>query len=207
MNIPILYTFRRCPYAIRARMGLALNNIDVQSHEVSFRNKPAAMLEASPKGTVPVLILWDQVLEESIDIIYWAFQMNNDQRFLQGEEKTRAFVFKYDQLFKTSLTYYKYADMHPQKSAKEYRQDCESFMRHFEQRLKTNEFLFSDHMEIVDLCMFPFIRQLSKVDESWFAVALYPHLKRWKTFFDTSDFFAKVMEKTGDSHQIGDTRA
>ena len=207
MNIPILYTFRRCPYAIRARMGLVLNNIDVEKHEVSFKNKPAAMLKASPKGTVAVLVLANQVLEESIDIIYWAFKKNQNREILQNEEQTRGFVGEHDQLFKTSLTYYKYADMHPAKPAEEYRKDCENFMRHFEQRLKTNEFLFSDHMEIVDLCMFPFIRQLSKVDESWFAGAPYPQLKRWKAFFDTSDFFAKVMKKTGDSHQIGDTRA
>ena len=77
MKFPILYSFKRCPYAMRARMAIKLANIRCEIREIRLNNKPEHMLEASPKGTVPVLILEDKIIDESIEIIEWVLDQDN----------------------------------------------------------------------------------------------------------------------------------
>ena len=201
---PICYTFRRCPYAIRARMTLDYSRTEVVYREIVFRNKPPEMLKISPKGTVPVLQLEDgTVLEESWDIMKWAVtnnDSNNDpQNWLpsstEKRESMEQLIYKNDVEFKFSLDKYKYADRHPAHSRAEYRQQCEAFLCLLEQKLAASRFLLGDHLSLADIGVFPFIRQFSMVEEGWLKSSPYPHLHNWLALLLESDRFKRIMDK------------
>ena len=196
--LPILYSFRRCPYAIRARMALAYSGFEVELREVWLRDKPDAMLEASPKGTVPVMVLADgTVLDESIDIIWWAVRQNDPDGWIQEElvEQTHALVDKNDFVFKKNLDKYKYWDRYPEHSKEHYRADCEVFLKKLENLLEKQRFLFSPELTLADVAVFPFIRQFAFADKPWFDQAPYPGLQAWLAFFIESPLFTNVMDK------------
>ena len=139
MSLPLLYSFRRCPYAIRARMALFNSDIQIDIHEVSLKNKPRAMLELSSKGTVPVLVVDDQVIDESLDIMLWALNINDPDGWYADyseAEKSHAMqlITQNDEEFKGWLDKYKYADRHPEFSQDYYREKCEGlFSRYWRQ--------------------------------------------------------------------------
>jgi glutathione S-transferase len=164
--LPILYTFRRCPYAIRARLSIAVSGVSVEYREIALRNKPQAMLLISPKGTVPVLQLADgRVIDQSLDIMLWALALNDPQQWLQGEkslpESAKALIDTNDGPFKFWLDRYKYADRHPEQSAEHYRQQAEEFLQSLERLLEVREYLLGEHLSIADMAIFPFIRQFA----------------------------------------------
>lgn len=196
---PILYSFRRCPYAMRARLSIKYSGIKVELREIILRNKPQAMLDISPKGTVPVLQLADgNVIDESWDIVHWA-TAKSDPRNFRGDETRVAdanqLVSQNDNEFKQHLDHYKYADRFPEFSAEHYRTQGELFLAHLEQRLSEHAFLLDDQPSLADIGIFPFIRQFAHVDIDWFQQTPYPNLQRWFNNHLSSDLFASIMNK------------
>lgn len=196
--LPILYTFRRCPYAMRARLAIAASGVVVEYREIVLRNKPQAMLDISPKGTVPVLQLVDgRVIEQSLDIMLWALSLNDPQQWLQGKkslpDSAKALIDTNDGTFKFWLDRYKYADRHPEHSAQHYRQQAEEFLQTLERLLSTQKYLFGARLSIADIAIFPFIRQFAAVDKTWFAASDYLRLQQWLNELVMSDLFAEVM--------------
>ncbi|MDG2018867.1 MAG: glutathione S-transferase [Porticoccaceae bacterium] len=194
---PILYSFRRCPYAIRARMAIAYASINLEIREVSLANKPAEMLAISPKGTVPVLQLSDRVVDESLEIIDWALGQSDPEGWLALECQTEqlALIEENDNPFKDGLDKYKYWDRFPEQSQQVYRRYAEKFISSLELRLQQNTYLFGAKICMADIAIFPFIRQFAFVDKAWFDQSSYPSVQRWLNEFLQSDLFNQVMQK------------
>ncbi|WP_394203725.1 glutathione S-transferase [Shewanella waksmanii] len=197
---PILYSFRRCPYAMRARLGLLLGKQQVQLREIILKYKPQAMLDASPKGTVPVLILNSgEVIDESLDIMLWSLQQHDpDNLLLAGtpkQELAQALIATNDNQFKPWLDKYKYADRHPEHDESYYRQQGESFIAQLESLLRKQDNLLGSSASIADFAIFPFIRQFAHVDRNWFFAADYPNVQRWLTAHINSEIFTQAMQK------------
>jgi glutathione S-transferase len=202
--LPILYSYRRCPYAMRARMALKLADIEVEIREISLRDKPAHLLQISPKATVPVLILQDgRVIDESLEIMFWAFNNAREENdALQaakyqtnGHEASRALVLINDSAFKKNLDCYKYPERNPEKSQLEYRQLGESFLAQLESLLQQNPYLFGEKPSFADYATFPFIRQFAAVDTAWFEASTYIKLRAWLNNLVNSEVFVSVMQK------------
>jgi len=200
-NLPILYSFRRCPYAMRARMSLLLADIPVELREVALRNKPAEMLALSPKATVPVLELVDgTVLEESLDIMHWAWQHIDDESGVKyvPEQALTELIAPLTQStgsFKVYLDKYKYADRYPEQSAQEYRQQAEIYLHQLAKQLAEQQFLFGTQWSFADIAIAPFIRQFSRVDPEWFAKCEHSKVREWLYRVLESREFQTVMKK------------
>jgi glutathione S-transferase len=197
MNRPLLYTFRRCPFAIRARLAIAVASVEVEQCEVSLRDKPAAMLAISPKGTVPVLQLPDgKVLEESLDIMRWALTQNDPAHWLKASAPdAEKLVAENDTLFKAALDRYKYPTRYAEHPAETHREAAQAFPARLEARLTQRGYVTGDEPCWVDAAVFPFIRQFAAVEPEWFAEAPFPHLKVWLANWLASPLFAAVMHK------------
>jgi len=212
---PILYSYRRCPYAMRARMAIAYSGIQVEQREIVFWDKPAHMLEVSPKGTVPVLILPDgSVVDESRDIMLWALNNaktseahNGEQAWLcvdspQVQEEIAQWITLCDDEFKPHLDHYKYADRFPENSKESYREQGCAFLKLIEKSLAVNLdaerdgklALIGEDITMADIAVFPFIRQFVNVDKIWFEDADYPCLKKWLAQNLESAYFKAVMK-------------
>lgn len=192
---PILYSFRRCPYAIRARLALAFAKVKVELREVRLSDKPPSMLAISPKATVPVLQLpGGEVIDESIDIISWAHQhMDKSQVMLWQPE--HELVSINDQQFKYYLDRYKYFERYPEKTQQAYRAHCHAFLAQLEASLLNHPFLLGAEPSLVDVAIMPFIRQFAKVDLQWFYNAPYPNLNNWLKHWLQQPIFEAVMKK------------
>lgn len=157
-DLPVLYSFRRCPYAMRARLAIRHAMIKVELREIELRSKPTQMLAASPKGTVPVLVLADgAVIDESLDIMRWALQQNDPGEWLQVND-FEALIQTNDSSFKYNLDRYKYADRYPEYPAGFYRQQGELFLAELERRLMRTQYLCGSYFSIADAAIAPFIR-------------------------------------------------
>ena len=197
MALPILYSYRRCPYAMRARMALWAAQIQLEVREVSLREKPQHLLQISPKATVPVLQLPDEtVLEQSLDIMHWALQQNDVQGWLGGNvAMADTLIGVNDGEFKKALDRYKYPERYPEQSALFYRQQGEQFLQRLEALLSEHRFLLGDSASIADVAIFPFIRQFAAVDAEWFAQSDYVSLRAWLAGWVESALFDEVMQK------------
>lgn len=195
--IALLYSYRRCPYAMRARMALSYAGIAYQVQEISLKDKPPGLLAVSPKGTVPVLVLPDErVLEQSLDIMHWALQQHDPDSWLgMDREKSQALISENDGAFKQALDKYKYASRFPEQSAASYRSQAEVFLQKLELALQDGPFLSGAHLSLTDVAIFPFIRQFAAVDADWFAQANYPKLQTWLQARLESSLFLRVMAK------------
>ena len=200
-TLPLLYSFRRCPYAMRARMALYASQIDVEIREVSLREKPAEMLVASAKATVPVLITGsNQVIDESLDIMKWALAINDPQGWLNAYSSEtlvlmQTLIHENDTVFKQHLDHYKYAERFPEHPAEYYRQQGEVFLATLELRLEGSSYLYSGRISIADIAIFPFVRQFVSVDKEWFNQSCYFKLQSWlQRLLDCEQFMA-AMEK------------
>jgi glutathione S-transferase len=195
--LALLYSYRRCPYAMRARMALSYAGIAYQLHDISLKDKPAGLLAVSPKGTVPVLVLPDgRVLEQSLDIMHWALQQHDPSCWLDiDRDNSQALISENDGAFKQALDKYKYASRFPEQSAEAYRSQAEVFLRKLEQALQDQPFLSGAHLSLTDVAIFPFIRQFAAVDANWFAQAAYPKLQAWLQARLESSLFLGVMSK------------
>lgn len=199
-GLPILYSFRRCPYAMRARMALRAAAIPVEIREVVLRDKPAHMLELSPKGTVPVLWLSDgTVIDESRDIMTWALQRKDPLSWWPTTEDTLAdalaLIDRNDHEFKHHLDRYKYANRYEGAVATEHRTAAESFLQTLDARLTTQPFLSGESRGFLDAAIVPFIRQFANTDRTWFDAAPYPALQAWMTRELAAPSFTEVMVK------------
>ncbi len=194
MTLPILYSYRRCPYAMRARMALKLANIQVEIREVSLRDKPSLMLQVSPKGTVPVLVLPDgKVIDESLDIMLFALLNQLSAGHL--DEVSRGLITENDTSFKRALDAYKYPERYPQKSQIGHRADGEVFLQKLEDLLQQHAYLLGTTESLVDMAIFPFVRQFAAVDGAWFENAHYAKLRAWLKGWTESELFNSIMEK------------
>ena len=193
----ILYSYRRCPYAMRARMALRYAGIAVEIREISLKDKPQSMRKVSPKATVPVLVLQDgTVLEESLDIMRWALQQRDSDGWLSADsELTQQLIAENDGSFKQALDKYKYAIRFPEQPAETYRAQGEVFLQKLESLLGRSKFLLKDQISQADIAIFPFIRQFSGVDTAWFETAPYPKLRAWLKGLVESELFVSIMEK------------
>ncbi len=186
---PILYTFRRCPYAMRARLAIDASAVSVELREILLRDKPTAMLEASPKGTVPVLVVNDQVIDESFDIMLWALAQNDPEGWLR--HRNDALIGECDGTFKVALDAYKYG----QGDVSEPRETAAEFLRKLDVILSEQSWLGGDSCALTDMAIVTFVRQYAHVDQDWFYAQPWPHLIRWLDDFKASDRFARIMQK------------
>jgi len=198
-GLPILYSFRRCPYAIRARLAVRVSGAGVTLREVVLRNKPAALVAASPKATVPVLQFSNgAVLDQSLDIMRWALRLNDPQGWLRFEDhaETQALIEFNDGPFKQALDRYKYASPPPQRPAHADRDEAlELMLAPLNARLAERGFLCRDAPSLADMAIVPFVRQFAAVDGAWFDRAPLPHLQVWLQRIETSPLFVSVMHK------------
>ncbi|CAN6960330.1 MULTISPECIES: glutathione S-transferase [Psychrobacter] len=200
MTVPLhrLYSFRRCPYAMRARLGILFAELQVELREITLKNKPMQMLAISPKATVPVLQLADgRVIEESREIMEWVLEQQDPQRLLDSEvlQQANALIDKNDNEFKHWLDRYKYADRHPEMTQEEYRQRGEVFLQVLEELLTKNPYLLGDSITIADIGVMPFVRQFAHVDRDVFYDLPYPNLQRWLQDWLAHPSFLQAMKK------------
>lgn len=209
MNTPVLYSFRRCPYCMRAHMALKKAGIKVELREVKLSDMPEEAIKISPKATVPILVLPDgSFIDESWDIVKWALDQNDPDKWL-GDEKeylldVEMLVETNDFSFKKDLDHYKYADRYPEQSELEYRQACEEFIEELEEMLTDNRYLLTDRLTAADISVFSFVRQFSMVDKAWFDQSPYPKVRHWLDEIVNSEFFQSVFQKH-EIWQTGDT--
>ena len=205
---PILYTFRRCPYAIRARLAIHASGVDVDMREVDLRNKPPAMLACSPKGTVPVLQLTDgKVLEESLDIMRWALAIQDPEGWIDPSAAWLAealgLIGENDGSFKRTLDDYKYAGRpqpgfqpsSPRLAPEHYREQAGAFLQVLNARLERRPFLMGEYLSLPDVAILPFIRQFAQVDKKWFYKAHAGPLAIWHDRLLQSPRFVEIMQK------------
>ncbi|MBI6950147.1 glutathione S-transferase [Pseudomonas koreensis] len=191
-----LYSFRRCPYAMRARMALRYSGVAVEIVEVSLKAKPAAMLAISPKGTVPVLEADGRVIDESLEIMRWALaQHDPDDWLLDGDSRIAGLIEANDQGFKVHLNRYKYAERYPEQPMEVYRAEGAVFLQRLDGLLEGRDYLLSDHLSLADVALLPFVRQFAHVDREWFAQTPYVRLQAWLQRFLESNLFTSIMKK------------
>lgn len=191
MAVPILYSFRRCPYAMRARLALWASGVRVELREVKLAAKPQAMLDISPKGTVPVLQLPDgQVLEESLDIMRWALGQKDPRNWLVRDEPE--WIAENDGPFKFHLDRYKYPERH-KSDALEHRAEAVSILRRWDDRLGSGQGASDSDWGLSDAAILPFVRQFASVDPYWFEGLDIPHVQTWLAKFLEGTLFAAIM--------------
>ncbi|MEE9331494.1 MAG: glutathione S-transferase [Methylophilaceae bacterium] len=200
--MPVLYSYRRCPYAMRARMGLNYASINVEIREISFRNKPKHLLMISPKATVPVLVLSDhEIIDESLDILFWALNKKDVDGWLTPNiQAAKSLIVENDTRFKAVLDAYKYPERNLESTQVGHRAKGEIFLRKLEALLekslsKESPGLFGDLPTLADIAIFPFVRQFRGVDSDWFDASPYPKLNAWLTTLVESELFASIMQK------------
>lgn len=201
MSETLLFSFRRCPYAMRARMALRYSGVALRIVEVSLKAKPAEMLALSPKGTVPVLCVGGQVIDESLAIMHWALAQNDPEDWLleadpAAQRLMAQLIGENDQAFKVHLNRYKYAERYPEQPMEHYPAEGEVFLRQLEGLLAQRDYLLADHLSLADVALMPFIRQFAHVDREWFATTPYPRLQQWLQRFLAAPLFTAVMAKT-----------
>lgn len=190
-GIPILYSFRRCPYAMRARMALLVSGTAYAHREVLLRDKPAAMLAASPKGTVPVLVLADgTVIDESIDIMRWALAQNDPEDWLARADAELVALF--DGAFKHHLDRYKYAGRYDADPLV-HRAAGLAMLAELDTRLADLDYLGGAKPGFNDIAIFPFVRQFAGVDAAWFAADAPRRVREWLSVLVASDLYERAM--------------
>ena len=190
---PILYSFRRCPYAMRARMALLTSGKIYTHREVLLRDKPAAMLAASPKGTVPILVLADgTVIDESIDIMHWTLSQHDPEDWLPRADTK--LVAKFDSVFKHHLDRYKYAARY-EVDPLHHRAAGLAMLAELDERLKEQDYLDGATRGFSDIALFPFVRQFAGVDAQWFAVNAPKRVCEWLAILVASELFEQAMVK------------
>ena len=197
-NLPILYSFRRCPYAMRARMAIHISGQKCELREVLLRDKPPSMLEYSAKGTVPVLILQDgNVIDESLDVIDWALNLNDPDDWQRSKDtkKTKELIKINDGEFKYHLDRYKYSKRYENEDPEFHRKKCLKFIESINNELNNSEYIFDDNISYADIVLLPFIRQFRIADIDWFDALPYNNLKKWLSGFLDSTLLNSIMKK------------
>ncbi|MGJ8681384.1 glutathione S-transferase [Paraglaciecola sp.] len=215
MPLPILYSLRNCPYAMRARIAIFKSTITVELRDIVLKNKPEEMLLASPKGTVPVLVIpsnsgggKQRVIDESIDIMLWALGEKDPANLLRANSQENIYkqfdsqsntedilnlIFRFDHEFKSRLEDYKCAKRYHESNLQQCRQECEVYIQLLEDKLTEQQYLFGDLESMADIAILPFIRQFAKVERKWYLQSPYPGVKSWLNRYLQSIMFNKVM--------------
>ena len=197
MTLPILYSFRRCPYAMRARMALILASKKCELREILLKNKPEEMLKTSTKGTVPVLQFQDRVLDESLDIISWAMESNHSNLHIYSEAEeifSIELLRLFDTKFKYHLDRYKYSsryDAEPQ----EHQQECRVILEALEVEIDPNPWIFGSTVSLLDISILPFIRQCKIANPDWFYTQKFNKVITLLNYFEKDDLFMQAMQK------------
>jgi glutathione S-transferase len=221
IELPVLYSLRNCPYAMRARLAIYAAKQQVQLRDLVLSNKPAEMLAVSPKGTVPVLVTASNfVIDESLAIMQWAFSQTDPDDYLHKKVPNKAELNKevlnkevlnkealnalaemlavieiFDHEFKGHLEKYRCSKRYHEPSLIADRQQCEAYLADLESRLCQYQYLMSDKPSLVDLALMPFIRQFARVERQWYLQSPYPKLRQWLNGYLQSRMFSKVMEQ------------
>ena len=190
----VLYSFRRCPYAMRARMALNVSGAQYEHREVVLRDKPPEMLAVSPKGTVPVLVTPDAgVLEESLDIMRWALARSDPEGWLQRQDED--LLAANDGPFKHHLDRYKYSTRYDDADPQEHGAKAAEHLRVLDERLAASPYLCGEKRGFADIAIFPFVRQFVNADKEWFAAQGLKHVENWLGGLTGSDLFTGIMAK------------
>jgi glutathione S-transferase len=195
MSRPILWTFRRCPYAMRARLAIASAEIEVELREILLRDKPKPFLDASPKGTVPVLQSGDRVIEESLDVMLWALEQNDPEGWLDMPGHGFELISESDGPFKEALDRYKYASRHPDVDVSQEQHKAGLFLHKLDGMLDNRGFLYASKPQLADLAILPFVRQFAHVDLPWFQDQSWTRVCAWLDAFKASEQFKSIMIK------------
>ncbi|WP_342743780.1 glutathione S-transferase [Cognaticolwellia beringensis] len=216
MALPILYSLRNCPYAMRARIAIFKSHQPVALRDVVLSNKPPEMILASPKATVPILVLNEEseivtgavseadtkgkIIDESLDVMLWALHKSDPHDLLHHETpetlvQMLSFIAEFDVEFKRCLEAYKCAKRYHETNISECRAACEHYIKQLEARLAQHEFLTSSRESLLDIALLPFIRQFARIERQWYLQSPYPNLKKWLNSYLQSSMFTKVMAK------------
>ncbi|WP_350433331.1 glutathione S-transferase [Shewanella sp. H8] len=201
MPLPVLYSLRNCPFAMRARLAIYASSQQVQLRDLVLSNKPVEMLKVSPKGTVPVLVTTNnQVIDESLSIMQWALSQSDPDDYLDATTANAladmlAVIEIFDNEFKGYLEQYRCAKRYHEPSLIEDRQKCERYIADLEFRLCLHPYLMSDKPSLTDLALMPYIRQFARVERQWYLQSPYPKLRQWLNHYLQSRMFSKVMTK------------
>ena len=196
MKLPVLYTFRRCPYAMRARIALCYARVSYEHREILLKERPIELFQLSPKGTVPVLHLKNgRVIDESIDIMKWSVSLNDpDHWFIDNIDKQIGIILRNDLEFKKWLDRYKYHTRYPENPTEFYREKCEKILDDYESKLDNNLFFLGSSLSLADMAILPFVRQFAHVDINWFRKR-YTNLSEWMDRLVGLPIFKKIMKK------------
>lgn len=192
---PILWTFRRCPYAMRARMAVLSAGLEVELREIKLKDKPQAFLRASPSATVPNLQAGDLNLDESLDIMLWALGKNDPLGLLNMPSIGETLIAQNDGPFKAALDHTKYSDRYPDLDAQSERAQASNFIQSLETQLAQCPFLTGGRPTLADIAIFPFVRQFAHIDRAWFDAQHWPNVTLWLDGFLQSPDFQKAMAK------------
>ena len=197
---PILYSFRRCPYAMRARLAIKASGLTVEIREVELKNKPKEFLNISPKATVPIVCISSkQIIEESLDIMEWALKINDPLKLLKNEKLNRieihSILNKLENEFKQNLDRYKYSSRFDLPNPKLYRDKNLQTLNEFNNLLQNNKGICSSNLSLLDYAVFPFIRQFRNVNSVWFDSLELKFLQTWLYELIDSDEFSSIMKK------------
>lgn len=208
MNAPVLYSFRRCPYAMRARMALSISQSPVRLREILLKDKPEEMVAASQKATVPVLQLEDgTVIDESLAVMRWALERDDPEGWLvpnaDHHDDMLALVAENDGSFKHHLDRYKYSARYDAAEKLLHRDAGEVFLRKLNDRLAGSPFLFGEKRSFADVAIFPFVRQFRVADEQWFDTQNFEPLQEWLKGLMSSPLFEGVMKKYAPWKETG----
>ncbi|SEV90446.1 Glutathione S-transferase [Aliiroseovarius sediminilitoris] len=201
--LPILYSFRRCPYAIRARLAIASSGVQVELREILLRDKPQAFLDASPTATVPCLVTAKGVLDESYDIMRWALAQNDPEGLCDMPDAGFDLIESFDGPFKRALDLTKYAVRHPDSDPEVTRAEAMAMLTGLEAQL-ANGWLYGRTPTLADFATLPFVRQFAMIDKPRFDTQATPRISAWLETFLASDRLADVMQKY-PPWQTGDT--
>lgn len=197
-NLPVLYSFRRCPYAMRARLALLASGVDYEHREVVLRDKPAELLAASPKGTVPVLVLPNgEVIDQSVDIMLWALRQNDPYHWLDNEEDALTLMAQCDGEFKYHLDRYKYPNRFDNCNTVEHRSKAAEFaniVNSHLQKLTQICYEFNSTTGLYYTSYMSFLRQFSNTDKNWFTQQPWPVLQAALADFEASAEFKAIMQ-------------
>jgi len=200
-TLPILYSLRNCPYAMRGRLAIFKAKQTVLLRDLVLSNKPIEMMAVSPKGTVPVIVLANNsVIEESLEVMLWALQITDPDNLLHCNDKEALpamllLINEFDTDFKSCLEAYKCAKRYQEDNITECRIACEAYIKRLEQRLTEQTFLMSDKESLLDIALMPFIRQFGRIERQWYLQSPYPHVRQWLNRYLQSSVFTKVMAK------------
>lgn len=200
---PVLYSFRRCPYAIRARLAIASSGVQIELREILLRDKPTAFLDASPSATVPCLVTAEGVLDESFDIMRWALAQNDPEGLCDMPDEGRDLVDLFDGPFKRALDLTKYAVRHPDSDPEETRAEAMEILAALEPQL-ADGWLYGNAPTLADFATLPFVRQFAMINKPRFDTEATPRVSAWLETFLTSNRLANIMQKYAP-WQAGDT--